>query len=966
MKRILMLLLAVVLCFGVLTVEAEAAADVPSTSTAKYLTNDKYVTGRVTSEVRYYLDDTNTRVPIYGSNWYYFSLMEESYGWVSVVCDSAKTDYTVMRSDGTYYSHFDTLGAGIYFLRVESEKNGAEYELILKFRPVSKLKDYYGSSCPHNNGHYEVRSNGTCVTPGKKQWNCSDCSFTYLETFWGDHAAGEWTVTKEAASCAEKGLETSACTLCGEYMEREISAGPHVFKEKTLSCAPDLRYGGSYSGFCINCNTEATNKIPKVENASAGFVMDADVVHIGERAFFDPSSNYNYDYLTSVTLPESVTSIGEYAFYGCKNLTSVTLPESLTGIGSYAFYGCKSLTGITIPKGVTMIENDVFHGCESLTGVTIPESVTAIGSEAFAGCKKLTRVNFEAGKATVYADAFDDCSNLAEVHSPSLEAWFGLTFVESGNELSPMRPGKDLYIGGELLTEAVIPEGITAIPTGAFYNYGSLTSVTLAKSVRSVGDYAFYACYDLNTVAMPGCVEEIGEYAFGSCTKLTGIFLPEGLRYIGSYAFRGCNHLLSITIPQSVTGIGLNAFMDCDDLARVYFLGDAPDGWSGSNAPFYDCGSGVSAYYPAGNSTWTLEAMSELGRSMTWRSCCHQFDDNAPCDAVAAYCVSCKAGRAYAHTYESATCTKPGSCTGCGLKVSEALGHRYDDDADTDCNRCGKKRGEAAKPAAPEITGSNAAASGKPKLTWKAVDGAVKYEIWRSTKQNSGFSKIHTQKGTTYTNTKAVAGTKYYYKVKAVDSEGNVSDFSNRVGRMCDLARPTNLKTSNVLSSGKIKLTWKAVDGAKSYKVYRATSQNGKYTLMKTVTGTTYTNTSAKAGTKYFYKVMAVHENTNANSAYSVIVSRMADLARPVITVKRNDAGKPRISWKKVEGAVKYEVWRSTSKNGKYTKIATTRNLYQVNKNAKAGVTYYYKVKAVHSNTNANSALSLPKYIKAK
>ena len=273
---------------------------------------------------------------------------------------------------------------------------------------------------------------------------------------------------------------------------------------------------------------------------------------------------------------------------------------------------------------------------------------------------------------------------------------------------------------------------------------------------------------------------------------------------------------------------------------------------------------------------------------------------------------------------------------------------------------------EPVKPNAPKITGSNVASSGKPRLTWAKVEGAVKYEIWRSTKQNSGFTKIYTQKGTTYTNTKAVAGTKYYYKVKAVDADGNVSDFSNRVGRMCDLARPTNLKTSNVLSSGKIKLTWKAVAGAKSYKVYRSTAKNGKYTLVKTVTGTAYTDANAKAGTKYFYKVIAVHENTNANSAYSVIVSRMADLARPVITVKRNDAGKPRISWKKVEGAVKYEVWRSTSKNGKYTRIATTRNLYQVNKNAVAGKTYYYKVKAIHSNSNANSAFSTIKYIKAK
>jgi len=169
-----------------------------------------------------------------------------------------------------------------------------------------------------------------------------------------------------------------------------------------------------------------------------------------------------------------------------------------------------------------------------------------------------------------------------------------------------------------------------------------------------------------------------------------------------------------------------------------------------------------------------------------------------------------------------------------------------------------------------------------------------------------------------------------------------------------------------VVKSGEVKQTCEAAYGAKEYQVYRATEEYGEYTLMKTVTGTSYTNTSAKAGTKYYYKVMAVHENSNANSAYSAIVSRLCDLARPTITVKRNSAGKPRISWEKVEGAVKYEIWRSTTKNGTYKRIATTKNLYQVNKNAVAGKTYYYKVKAIHTNTNANSAFSLPKYIKAK
>jgi len=280
------------------------------------------------------------------------------------------------------------------------------------------------------------------------------------------------------------------------------------------------------------------------------------------------------------------------------------------------------------------------------------------------------------------------------------------------------------------------------------------------------------------------------------------------------------------------------------------------------------------------------------------------------------------------------------------------------------CKYCGAI--EPIKNVVPKITVSNAVSSGKPKLTWEAVAGAVKYEIWRSTKQNTGFTKIFTQKGTTYTNTSAKTGTKYYYKIKAVDADGNVSKFSNRVSRTCDLAQP-NVTATNVASSGKIKLSWKKIDGAVKYQIYRSkTGKDGSYSRIATVTGTTYTNTSVTAGTKYYYKVKAIHRNTEANSAFSTADNRIADLAQPTITVKLNASGKPRISWKKVTGAVKYEVYRATSKNGTYTPIATTKNLYQVDKNAKMGKTYYYKVKAVHSNATANSVFSTVKSVKSK
>lgn len=172
------------------------------------------------------------------------------------------------------------------------------------------------------------------------------------------------------------------------------------------------------------------------------------------------------------------------------------------------------------------------------------------------------------------------------------------------------------------------------------------------------------------------------------------------------------------------------------------------------------------------------------------------------------------------------------------------------------------------------------------------------------------------------------------------------------------LAQP-KVKATNVLSSGKIKLTWNEIEGAKEYKVYRATSKNGKYTLMKTVTGTSYTNTSAKAGKLYYYKVKAIHSNSDRNSAFSAIVSRTCDLARPSVKASIvSSTGKIKLKWNAIEGAEEYKIYRSTSKNGDYTLMKTVTGTSYTNTSAKAGKTYFYKVKAIHSNTNANSAFS--------
>ena len=264
------------------------------------------------------------------------------------------------------------------------------------------------------------------------------------------------------------------------------------------------------------------------------------------------------------------------------------------------------------------------------------------------------------------------------------------------------------------------------------------------------------------------------------------------------------------------------------------------------------------------------------------------------------------------------------------------------------------------KVVAPTVNVSNVASTGKPKVTWKAVDGAEKYQVYRATSKTGTYSPLLNTKGLTCINTGAKVGETYYYKVRAIGFDGKAGPFSSIKYRTCDCARPV-VTSGNNASTGKITLKWSAIDGAKSYEVYRSTSLDGTYTKLITTTGTSITNSSAKASHTYYYKVRALSSKTTAaNSAYTLVGPCVCKCANPVVTVgNKASTGKVTLKWAAVDGATKYEIWRATSSTGTYTKIYTTTGTSFTNTSTKAGYTYYYKVKAIcTSTTGADSGYS--------
>lgn len=258
--------------------------------------------------------------------------------------------------------------------------------------------------------------------------------------------------------------------------------------------------------------------------------------------------------------------------------------------------------------------------------------------------------------------------------------------------------------------------------------------------------------------------------------------------------------------------------------------------------------------------------------------------------------------------------------------------------------------------------------TGKPEITWDPIPCAEKYRIYRATSKAGTYSYLGTSTSTSYIDSSAVAGTNYYYKVKALDTDTNTySDYSNIVNRVCDLAKPTVSLTVNT-TTGKPVVKWETVEGAAKYYVYRSTKKSSGYEKVYTgVKARSYEDADAVAGTNYYYKVMAIHEKSSANSAYSTVVNRVCDLAKPVVTLTRTASGNPWVKWKAIEDADGYEVWRATSKSGTYKKVKTTvSGTSFADRNVKTGTKYYYKVRAIHDTASANSAYSSIKYITAK
>ncbi len=380
------------------------------------------------------------------------------------------------------------------------------------------------------------------------------------------HAYGIWTIIQEP-TLNDAGLKERTCFECGHKKEEAIP--PLASQGLTYKVNEDGKT------CTITGRGTCTNTVLKFPSVIDGYR----VTSIGEEAFY-----YDSGKVSSIVIPEGIERIERDAFGGCFFLSNVQLPNSLLSIGDYAFGSCADLVSIALPENLESLGKGAFDACYGLKTVSIPKGITQIKDCTFRECRALAEIVLHDGITSIGHSAFYDCSSLISITIPN-----GVTEILIST-----------FASCDALQTVCLPDTIRSIGNNAFADCLFLTDITLPNGLESIGDGAFDECYRLENITIPNSVTHIGSDAFNACAAVqvvnevcyvgnwaVGLYdddlsvytLREGTVGIADCLFSFCIYLKNITIPESVKYIGRHTFFQCIDLNQIVF-GGTMDQWN--------------------------------------------------------------------------------------------------------------------------------------------------------------------------------------------------------------------------------------------------------------------------------------------------------------------------------------------------------------------------------------------------
>lgn len=749
---------------------------------------------------------------------------------------------------------------------------------------------------------------------------------------------------------------------CAALLAVSVFTPQHAFAAEESAEYSVERYNSSWSDY----NTEAGFKYT-ISGESAvimGYTGNAKevtipsnlngymVTAIGECAFEGSS-------IRTISMPDTVTEIGDWAFMNTKSLVAVTLSCNLTKIGSGAFSGsalasvhipktltecgmfpfndCRDLvvtmesgiakipdslfkhagiSRIVIPNSVAEIGEGAFEGCTGLKTISLPDSLKTIGENAFEGAS-ITSVKIPNTVTAIASGAFANCTNLSSIKLPAIQPEMGeRVFANTAITALP-------YTAGYTISE------------GAFCSTGTLRSLSLTK-VSKIGSYAFWDCSNLKTLKISGDVKDMGTAAFAGCKSLSKIVFGSGLTSIPPEAFKNCTSLAVVTIPANITSIDEQAFAYDSALKDVYI----PVAVTSIADNAFEHSRAVTIHAPKGSygaqyaKEHGIKCVSYIAPLVDVKTTAY---NNRIAFAWKEYPETSyyKVYKKVNGAWKALTGTTEFTYTDSSVKAGQTYMYRIQACDDNKNPIAEKDITVSTKGTVKNITQSTDKTTAK--LSWNKYSGATSYQVHVYMKGKwVEKSKV---KSTSAKITGLVANTSYKLRVGAFDSKNKLIAYTIVTAKTKGSVAGVKAATYNNSAA----LSWTKFPGVAYYNILR---WNGKKWVVtnKKVTANNCAVTGLAANTSYKLRIAAYNKSNTLLAYTDVTAKTKAKISGFRLSYTRNGEV---LNWSKVSGAAYYKVSRCTGNNYKWSGLSNKlTKLTYTDKTCKTGIVYTYRVAA--------------------